>query len=333
MHKTYTIFGLIGLLLIVAGFYRIATAPQAEISNGIIKANLYLPDHENGYYRASRFDWSGVISSLEYKGHQYFGQWFKKYDPMINDAIMGPVEDFSPLGYDEAEEGGLFVKIGIGALEKIKEEKYRFSHTYDLVNGGEWKVKKHKNRVEFRHELIDADGYGYQYTKVVELVKGKPVLVLKHTLKNTGTKSINTSVYNHNFFVIDQEPTGPNIKTTFPYDIHLDNSEQKKVVNFDSLGLVSDRTISFRRYFKNGESVYTSGIMGFRDLPEDYQFSVMNTKTGAGVKVKGDKALEKIVYWANARTYCAEPYIRLELEPGETVNWKNEYDFFTFEKE
>tara|TARA_R110000737_G_scaffold347868_1_gene380412 strand:+ start:184 stop:1185 length:1002 start_codon:yes stop_codon:yes gene_type:complete len=333
MHKTYTIFGLIGLLLIVAGFNRMATAPQAEISNGIIKANLYLPDHVNGYYRASRFDWSGVISSLEYKGHQYFGQWFKKYDPMINDAIMGPVEDFSPLGYDEAEEGGLFVKIGIGALEKIKEEKYRFSHTYELVNGGEWKVKKHKNRVEFRHELIDADGYGYQYTKVVELVKGKPVLVLKHTLKNTGTKSINTSVYNHNFFVIDQEPTGPNIKTTFPYDIHLDNSEQKKVVNFDSLGLVSDRTISFSRYFKNGESVYTSGIMGFRDLPEDYQFSVMNTKTGAGVKVKGDKALEKIVYWANPMTYCTEPYIRLELEPGETVNWKNEYDFFTFEKE
>ena len=161
----------------------------------------------------------------------------------------------------------------------------------------------------------------------------KPILVLNHTLTNTGKKSINTSVYNHNFFVIDQELTGPNIKTTFPYDIYLDNSAEKRVVNFDSLGIVTERSIGFNRYFKKGENVYTDALMGFGDSPGDYQFSVINTKTGAGVKVTGDKGLEKIVYWANARTYCAEPYIRLELEPGETVNWKNEYNFFTFEKE
>jgi len=333
MHRTYAIAGLLSVILIAAGFNRLAKPPQTEISNGIITANLYLPDHENGYYRASRFDWSGVISSLEYKGHNYFGQWFENYDPMTNDAIMGPVEDFSPLGYEEALEGAVFVKIGIGALKKIKEENYRFSHTYDLVNGGEWKVKVHKNRVAFTHELLDANGYAYLYTKVVELVKGKPTLEIRHKLKNTGKKSIKTSVYNHNFFVIDQELTGPNIETTFPYDIYLDNSENKKVLNFDSLGIVSDRTISFSRYFKKGENVYTSGVMGFRDLPEDYQFSVMNTKTSAGVNIKGDKALEKIVYWANARTYCAEPYIRLELEPGESVQWKFDYSFFAKDKE
>ncbi|GAB3021887.1 hypothetical protein GCM10027284_46720 [Cyclobacterium sediminis] len=332
MRKSYVIAILISTLFIFAGFNRLIDPPQAVISNGIITANLYLPDHENGYYRASRFDWSGVISSLEYKGHQYFGQWYDKYNPLINDAIMGPVEDFSPLGYEEAKEGGLFVKIGIGALEKIKEEEYRFSHTYDLINGGEWKVKTYQNRVEFSHELSDAEGYAYLYTKVVELVDDQPILLLSHTLKNTGKKSIKTSVYNHNFFVIDQELTGPNIKTTFPYDIYLSNSEEKRVVNFDSLGMVSDRSIGFSRYFNMGENVYTDALIGFSDSPEDYQFSVMNTKTGAGVKITGDKSLEKIVYWANARTYCAEPYIRLELEPGETVNWKNEYNFFTFEK-
>ncbi|WP_339925159.1 hypothetical protein [uncultured Cyclobacterium sp.] len=333
MRRTYAIAGLLSVLILAAGFSWLVKPPQTEISNGIITANLYLPDHENGYYRASRFDWSGVISSLEYKGHNYFGQWFDNYDPMTNDAIMGPVEDFSPLGYDDAEEGGVFVKIGIGALKKIKEEKYRFSHTYELVNGGEWKVKTHKNRVEFQHELIDADGYAYQYAKIVELVKDKPLLEIRHKLKNTGKKAIKTSVYNHNFFVIDQELTGPNIETNFPYDIQLDNSEDKKVVNFDSLGIVSDRTISFSRYFKKGENVYTSGIMGFRDLPEDYQFSVINTKTGAGVKIKGDKALEKIVYWANPRTYCPEPYIRFELAPGESVAWKYDYRFFNVDEE
>ena len=41
-----------------------AQFPQAEISNGQIHAKLYLPDPQKGYYRATRFDWSGVISSL-----------------------------------------------------------------------------------------------------------------------------------------------------------------------------------------------------------------------------------------------------------------------------
>lgn len=331
MRKSYLIAVLISTFIISVGFNKLANPPQAEISNGIITANLYLPDHENGYYRASRFDWSGVISSLEYKGHQYFGQWFDKYDPLINDAIMGPVEDFSPLGYEEAKEGGIFVKIGIGALEKIKEENYRFSHTYELVDGGKWKVNANKNSVEFNHQLLDANGYAYEYSKVVELVMGKPTLEIRHKLKNTGKKRIETSVYNHNFFVIDQELTGPNIETTFPYDIYLDKSGNKRVVNFDALGIISDRSISFSRYFKKGENVYTNALMGFSDLPEDYRFSITNTKSGAGVSVSGDKGLEKIVYWANPRTYCAEPYIRIELNPGESMQWKYDYDFFTIE--
>src|SRR4051812_29424042 len=81
-------------------------APQAEISNGAITAKLLLPDAQKGYYRGTRFDWSGVIYSLRAHNHEYFGQWFPRYDPKINDAIMGPVEEFMTdekgLGYDEA---------------------------------------------------------------------------------------------------------------------------------------------------------------------------------------------------------------------------------------
>src|ERR1700704_1835076 len=71
-----------------------AEFPHAEISNKVIHAKLYLPDVENGYYRSSRFDWSGVIASLTYNGHSFFGKWFDRYDPTINDAITGPVEEF-----------------------------------------------------------------------------------------------------------------------------------------------------------------------------------------------------------------------------------------------
>ena len=43
-----------------------AEFPQAEISNGQITAKIYLPDAKNGYYRSTRFDWSGAVYSLRF---------------------------------------------------------------------------------------------------------------------------------------------------------------------------------------------------------------------------------------------------------------------------
>src|SRR3954469_11667257 len=92
--------------------------PQASISNGEIHAKLYLPDAAHGYYQGLRFDWSGVVASLEYKNHNYFGVWFPEYDPKRHDAITGPVEEFGGdeggLGYNAAKPGDTFVKIGVG---------------------------------------------------------------------------------------------------------------------------------------------------------------------------------------------------------------------------
>jgi hypothetical protein len=70
-----------------------ATTPSAMISNGTVRAKLWLPDPEKGYYQGLRFDWSGSVWSLEAGGHSYFGQWFPRYDPKAHGSITGPVED------------------------------------------------------------------------------------------------------------------------------------------------------------------------------------------------------------------------------------------------
>ena len=68
------------VLFVTGGFLVSAVSaadyPQAEISNGVIHAKLYLPDAKTGFYRSTRFDWSGVISSLKFGGHNYYGPWF-----------------------------------------------------------------------------------------------------------------------------------------------------------------------------------------------------------------------------------------------------------------
>ena len=45
--------------------------PKAEISNGQIRAVVYLPDAQSGFYRSTRFDWSGIVGSLKFGGHEY----------------------------------------------------------------------------------------------------------------------------------------------------------------------------------------------------------------------------------------------------------------------
>ncbi len=127
--------------------YAVATAadfPQAQIANKAITAKFYLPDAERGYYRGTRFDWSGQIYSLRAGNHEYFGQWFERYDPKLHDAIMGPVEEFRSadggIGYSEAKAGGTFIRIGVGVVRKPEEPEYAPFKTYDIVDPGQWKV-------------------------------------------------------------------------------------------------------------------------------------------------------------------------------------------------
>ena len=90
-----------------------ADYPEMTISNGAVTAKLMLPDAQKGSYQGTRFDWSGIISSLTYSNHEYFGQWYPKHDPKIHDAITGPVEEFlsndAGLGYAEAKPGETFI--------------------------------------------------------------------------------------------------------------------------------------------------------------------------------------------------------------------------------
>ena len=108
--------------------------PRASLSNGVVKADFYLPDPARGYYRGTRFEWSGVISSLRYKGHEYFGYWKETHDPMVHEDLTGPVEGFIEpgLGYAEAKPGEGFIRIGVGIIEKEDEQDYQWDKTYKI---------------------------------------------------------------------------------------------------------------------------------------------------------------------------------------------------------
>jgi hypothetical protein len=315
-------------LAIVAAI-QAAEPPSVFIDNGKVKAKLYLPDAKDGYYRGTRFDWSGVIASLEAAGHSYFGVWFAKYDPKLHDAITGPVEEFfSPsgaLGYKDAAVGSTFIRIGVGTLRKPQEPAFQRFRTYEIVDTGKWKTSAKKDAVTFEHTLRDpSSGYAYRYVKTIRLVPGKAEMLIEHTLKNTGKKTIETDVYNHNFMVMDGQPIGPDFAVGF-------NFVPKTPRALVEPGLIQGNELSYARPIADRETVM-SEITGFSDSASDHEFRVVNRKTGAAVRITGDKPLSKILYWSIKTVLSPEDYISLSIDPGREEKWSLRYEFSSLAK-
>lgn len=298
--------------------------PEASITNGVITAKFYVPDAKNGYYRGTRFDWGGQIYSLQANGHEYFGQWFPKYDPNLHDSIQGPVEEFltgdAALGYVEAQPGETFVRIGVGVLRKPEENAFNRFKTYEIVDGGTWKTTRGKDWIRFEHRLTSKDGYSYRYAKTIRAVTGKPEMTIDHELQNLGKKPLATSVYDHNFFVIDGKPTGPGVSVAFPFT----PSALKPIP--EDLAAIEGKRIVYRKELAKGQSVFTE-LSGFSENASDYDVRLEHQPAGAAVRIRGDRPIEKIVYWSIQTTFCPELYINVSAKPGESSRWRYTYDF------
>lgn len=302
--------------------------PKLWISNGAVQALVLLPDAKAGYYRGSRFDWSGLIAQVKWQGHSYFGEWKASHDPEGHDDVVGPAEEFGmgvpgvpgPLGYGEAKPGGTFIKIGVGLLERIEEPEYRFWHDYRIVKPGGWEVRSGSNWVEFRQNLTDESGWGYSYTKRVSLTEDRPEMMIAHSLRNVGSKPFVTSHYCHNFTIIGDEPIGPSYRVRFPFAVTAK-------VAMGELAAVHGNTLMFTRELKQDDYIYGE-LGGFTGSASDNGATVENVRAGAGVTIAGDRPVSEYHFYAARRAACPEPFVQLALAPGEQVEWKTRYTFF-----
>jgi hypothetical protein len=306
--------------------------PHKDISNGIISAKVYVPG-ENGFYRGTRFDRAGVVAHATYKGTDYGRYWFSSQSPQVHDfawrdhqvtvstasGAAGPAEEFTGIGFDEAGMGGKFLKVGVGILKR-DTDKYDFVHTYPVVNEGKRGYSATKTSVRLTQDLNDKDtGWGYHYVKTVRLVPGKAEMVVEHVLTNTGTKPIETAVYCHNFLSLSLG--NENVALTAPFALVAGKPLQPDAAS------VNGKTLKYLRAVKEGESV-TSPFTGFGTSASDYDFKVVNTKTGFGQRIRADQPLARINFWSIRTIFSWEPYIAISLKPGETKKWTYTYDYF-----
>jgi len=281
---------------------------------------VYLPDAEKGYYRGTRFDWSGLVARAEFAGHVVYGPFRTKVDPLGHDHVVGPAEEFDmddPQGWAEARPGETFLKIGVGVLEKGTEERYAFSRPQKVVRPGTWKVTHGSDWVRFEQSLAGDRGWACAYAKRLSLAPDGPGFRLAHTLRNTGTKPIDTIMYNHNFTVIDGDPVGPQYRVAWPFDLAASRSRGRAEIR--------GRELAFPEVLAK-ESVWI-GFEG-KDRPaEENAVTVENRRTGAAVHVRGDQPVAVWRFYAEKTAACPEPFVRIQVAPGEEKAWKWDYTF------
>ncbi len=315
-----------------------AGPPQVEIANGSLRVLIYLPDAANGFFKGTRFDWAGVIGRLRFGTHTFYEPWFTGNDPALRDytatateviagpntAITGPVEEFQRnLGFDEAQPGGTFMKIGVGVLRRPDAAAYSNYRLYEIVDGGRRTVETARDAVTFTQDVRDpSSGYGYAYTKTVRLIGDQPEMRLEHRLRNTGTRRIENAVYNHNFLTIDGRPVDAAYVIRAPYDITSTRPPNAE------LAAIRGREIVYLRAL-TGSEVVSTPLQGFGPAAADYDFRIENRAAGAGVRMTADRPMSNAALWSMRTTIAVEPFIAIAIDPGDEFTWTLTYRYYT----
>lgn len=307
-----------------------ADYPRAILDNGLLRAVVVLPDGEKGYYRGPRFDASGMVAQVDYQGHTFFAPFedplTTPHDPTIANLGIGTSDEFGiddALGYREAKPAGPFMKVGVGMLKRHKRDDYVFYMGYRFLERGMWEIERDPEgrTLRFRQTLgspQSADGYAYAYEKVVALEAQRPVLRITRTLKNTGSRPISTDHYCHNILRIDGAPIGPS------YRIRLFFAPSVVEARPEGVWRIEGETITF------DQPITAEAVLIFAPVPADPRLpevEILNKESGAHVRIRRSLALTKCVLYALPHCLSPEMFSLIELAPGDSVSWWDEYEF------
>ncbi len=302
-----------GLLLGVAVTAMLAEEwPSLTLDDGVTRVEIRSPDAEKGWYRGQRFDWSGMIVSMRWHDREYFGQLRPVHVPTGHDHGAGPCEEFGlhdPPGWDEAGEGGSFLKIGVGRLTRTGAPVYHFHTAYPLLETAPWTLAHTKDSAVFSQDMpARADGWGYRYAKTVRLLAGGGVAI-DHRLENTGSRMIATDSYSHAMLHIGNAPIGSSYAIIFP--------GTPTPQPLPPAATVVGAQLRFADPIPDGT---------WTMIPwpwSEARISVITPHGGMMITTRPPPSRYEV--YVESGAFCPEPYVRIVVPPGKITTWTLEY--------
>jgi len=204
------------------------------------------------------------------------------------------------------------VKIGVGVLKKPNDAPYDHYRIYDIVDAGKRGFKSDKTSATFTQDIPGQ----YLYVKTLMLAGNQ--MRIEHELTNHMVSHILTTVYDHNFAKLS--PGNEDVSVTFPFAATASPLPDAALAKMDG------KRFTHARAMKDSERVSTS-FTGFSGSASDYDIKVENTKTGAAIRVTADHPLVKVNYFSVRSIMAVEPYVAINLAPGQTMRWTYTYTY------
>lgn len=261
------------------------------------------------YYQGTRFDWSGVFRRIDFQGRSYCDEWFDVPDPLRHDNVCGPTEEFfGTIGYEDAQPGESFLKLGVGLLRRDSAEAYDWFHLYEISDPGVRTLELTQTEAVFTHDIPGI----CRYVKRVELT-GEDSFRISHNL--TTKDALDLRQYCHNFFTFGLPLVGP--ERSVEFDAPFLGTWRADSVNAEC----NATGIRITKRMSAGQKCYMGGIRS--EMPDGYGFTL---KAGpSAVRVSCTRPLAPSVLWSNHRVFCMEPYVAINTEPSVPSEWAIEY--------
>jgi len=271
-------------------------------------------------YDFSRFDWTGKISFLRF--HDFIISSSEKTRDQ-DDKIHGRgfVNEFgidTALGFEEAEIGAYFHKIGVGALKKLDADYY-MAKAYEL-RPAEFSLKQERNCIKVNCVSESIKDYAYRLQKEIELLKDG--FEIRYCLENRGSQIIQTDEYNHNFLRLGQTPLGPKYQLSFNFP--LDLSKCLEVENPQQAILEQGNALIFR---DTPPGTYFFSFLNAGQKVPAY-WSLVNHQLGIGISEEGDFNASKVNVWGTRDVISPELFVPIEIAAGESQSWRRRYRIF-----
>jgi hypothetical protein len=275
-------------------------------------------DLPNEGYRLSRFDWTGKITTVKYKGRRVSSVERTDVDDKINYG-RGFYNEFGiedAVGFDETKVGEWFHKIGVGILKK-NDSEYGFFKNYE-IKPASFNLNSNTDSIELYCVSDLVNGYGYILRKTIELLENG--FTIHYRLNNTGKKTIQTDEYNHNFVSIDHDLISENYKLSLPFT--LDSSKFKQYVNEEEKVKIFKNEIGFSGTPK--EPFFFSDLTASKMVNPSWD--LVNSKKKLRIQEIADFESDKINLWGWNHVVSPEIFFKINLKPNDSVSWTRSYN-------
>ena len=286
------------------------------IQNEFLEIHFDLPQ-EN--YQLSRFDWTGKIVDVRYKGTSLAGHELPEgINPNYGQGFYNEFGITMPVGFEEAQPGDWFHKIGVGLLKKDNAD-YDFLKCYE-TKPARFEVQADADQVTLFCRSDSWNGYSYILEKVIKLISNS--FVISYHLQNTGEKTILTNEYCHNFISINKRPMGADYTLHFPFDIRPERFDEN--VNKENLVNINTQSFSF-----NGtprEPFFFSNISGNNEVSS--KWTLENTSSQIGISETGSFKTSSINLWGWGHVISPELFVKIDLASGQSTSWQRTFHAF-----